>query len=281
MNELWLNVNGLRLHGFSAGAPGSPVMLLHGGGLDSASLSWRLALPALAQQHRVFAFDWPGYGQSDQPAAPHTLDLYVEVLGGLLDALSLPSASLVGLSLGGGAALGFALKTPARVEKLVLVGSYGLQRTAPGGRAAYSFVRLGFLTDWTYAVLRRSRAVTRASLRAIVHDPRAITPELEEEVFRLVQEPTVGRAFQSLQQHEVLPNGVRTVFLDRLAELKMPVLLVHGAHDTLVPLKDAEEAARRLPQGRLEVFPDSAHWPPREEPERFAQTVLAFLAESR
>jgi pimeloyl-ACP methyl ester carboxylesterase len=279
MNDLWLTVAGLRLHGFGAGESGSPVLLLHGGGLDSASLSWRLVLPALAQRHRVYAFDWPGYGQSDSSAVTHMLDLYDEVLGQLLDALALPTVSLVGLSMGGAAALSFALKSPARVAKLVLVGSYGLQRHAPGGYAAYLFVRMSFLTDWTYALLRRSRTLTHLSLRGIVHDPRTITPELEGETFRLVQQPGAGRAFQSFQRHEILPDGLRSVFVERLAELHMPTLIVHGAHETLVPVAEAQDAARRLPNGRLEIFPNSAHWPPREEPERFVQTVLAFLAE--
>ena len=66
VRDLWIDVSRLRIHCLRAGRRGSPpVLLLHGGGLDAAGLSLRNAIPALAEQHRVFAPDWPGFGQSD------------------------------------------------------------------------------------------------------------------------------------------------------------------------------------------------------------------------
>src|SRR5215472_211089 len=124
----------LRVHCLTAGDVGPPVVLLHGGGVDAAGFSWRYAIGALAGSgHRVFAPDWPGYGDSDHPGIEYTIDYYVEVLSQILDALALPQAALAGLSMGGAAALGLALRHPHRVHALILVGAEGLGADVPGG----------------------------------------------------------------------------------------------------------------------------------------------------
>jgi pimeloyl-ACP methyl ester carboxylesterase len=134
----WVDVNGIRVHCLTAGGTGSTVVLLHGGGIDSASFTYGHLIGTLAERHRVFAPDWPGYGHSDKPDVDYATRFYVDFLGRLMDALALERASLVGTSMGGGAALGFALRSPQRVEKLVLVDSYGLGYEVP-------WVRLGSL----------------------------------------------------------------------------------------------------------------------------------------
>jgi hypothetical protein len=127
IQSTWLNVDGLRIHCLAAGESGSAVLLLHGGGLDSAALSWEEVIGPLSEKHRVFAPDLPGYGQSDKTAIQYTVDYYIAFLEHLMDTLHLEQTSLVGLSMGGGIALGVTLRFPARVEKLVLVDSYGIQ----------------------------------------------------------------------------------------------------------------------------------------------------------
>jgi esterase/lipase len=99
ISDQWLTINGLRIHYFTAGEAGSPVVLLHGAGVDSAKLSWELALGPLAQEHRVFAPDLPGYGQSDKPDVTYNTDFYLDFLAHFLDALQLPQVALVGLSM--------------------------------------------------------------------------------------------------------------------------------------------------------------------------------------
>jgi pimeloyl-ACP methyl ester carboxylesterase len=116
----------------------------------------------------VFAPDWPGYGQSDKPDLGYAMGFYVDFLGRLMDALGLKTASLVGISMGGGAALGFALRSPERVEKLILVASYGLGSNVPWGRLGYLLVRAPLLHELTYALLRRSPTMIRLSLYGLV-----------------------------------------------------------------------------------------------------------------
>jgi pimeloyl-ACP methyl ester carboxylesterase len=91
-------------------------------------MSWELLIPELAGKTRVIAPDFPGYGQSDKPETTFDLAFYGEFFPQFMDALSIAKADLVGISMGGGISLGYVLAFPQRVNKLVLVDSYGLQR---------------------------------------------------------------------------------------------------------------------------------------------------------
>ena len=274
---LRVDVNGLRIHCVAAG-DGPPVLLLHGGGLDSGQFTYRYTLGPLAKVQRVYVPDWPGYGHSDKPDVEYTLPFYVDFLGRLVDALGLDRTSLVGLSMGGAAALGFALRAPERVEKLVLVDSYGLGADVPWGRLGYLMVHAPLLNELTYALLRRSRAVIRWTLYGLVYDRQVVTESMVDEVTSLLADPRAGHAWASFQKSEVEWGGLRTDFSNRLGGLSVPTLLVHGARDTAVPLAWARRARERIPHSELEVFPDCGHMPPRERPEECARVVGRFLA---
>jgi pimeloyl-ACP methyl ester carboxylesterase len=277
-SKLWLDAGGLRVHCLVAGEESSPVVLLHGGGIDSARFSYKHAVGPLAHSRRVFAPDWPGYGESESPDVEHTSGFYAGLLGPILDALKLERASLVGISMGGGAALAFSLRSPERVEKLVLVDSYGLGSEIPWGRLGYLLVRAPFVNDLTWALLRRSRRMVRWSLYNAVHDRRVVTDEMVEEARRALARPGAGRAFQSWQKNEVGWKGLRTDFADRLGELRVPTLIVHGEHDRFVPVAWARRAHERIPDSELRVLRDCGHMPPRERPEEFNEVVGRFLA---
>src|SRR5262249_52740667 len=111
--DRWVDVAGLRVHYLESGQ-GPPLVLLHGGAVDAAGFSFHATIPALADRFRVLAPDWPGYGESASPPAPWGLADHVGFVEHFLDATGVARASLVGLSLGGGAALGLALDHPAR-----------------------------------------------------------------------------------------------------------------------------------------------------------------------
>jgi len=272
-----LVINGCDLVYYQAGTVGEPVLLLHGGGTDNAQLSWELTYPALASDHQVFMPDWPGYGGSALPKQPFSIDLLVETIKGLLDRLDIRTASLVGVSMGGAAALGFTLAHPGRVAKLVLVDSYGLQSHAPWHKLSYLMVRTPYLIPLSWELMRRSRKLTRWTLGYILANPDAITSALVEEVYQTMQSETVGRAFYEFQNQEVTWNELRTCYLHRLAEIEQPTLLVHGERDRLVPLSAAREAAEHLPQARLDVLTNCGHWPQRDQPAAFNRLVADFL----
>jgi pimeloyl-ACP methyl ester carboxylesterase len=273
----FIDVSGVRTHYLRGGEVGSPVLLLHGGGTDSASLSWCLLLPELAQIRVAIALDWPGYGQSDRTPRPYTQEYYLDFLGAFLDALQIERLGLAGISMGGGLALGFALRYPERVERLALLDSYGLAERAPYHLLSYLFVRMGWLNRLSWAWVRRSRTLAGYSLHGIFHDPKRITPELVDQVYEEIFHPYPGRAFEAFQRSELLPDKLRTVYMARLDELNMPVLLVHGERDPLVPLEAARRAQERLPNARLEIIPGCGHWPQRERPDLVNPLLVDFF----
>jgi pimeloyl-ACP methyl ester carboxylesterase len=273
----WLEVDGLRVHYLHAGKGNAPVLLLHGGGYDSTSLSYKHAIGPISEQRRVFTPDWPGYGQSDKPKMEYTTEYYVGFLGRLMDALGLEKASLVGISMGGAISLGFSLRSPERVEKLVLVDSHGLGKEVPGGAASYALVRLPLLNKMVWAALKRSRRMVRASLETTLYDTRAVTENLVDEVHQLVKKPGAGRAWRSWQENEIGREGLRTNFVERLPELAVPTLILHGAEDGYVPVSWARRAHALIKDSTLNVFPQCGHWLTLERPEEFNRVVLDFL----
>ena len=278
MEIIETRVKGLKARIFTAGESGSPVVLLHGGGTDSATLSWRLAIPALATRHRVFAPDWPGYGESEVFEGEYTSQAMVDWLDAVLDRLGLENTGLVGISMGGGGALAYTLAHPARVTHLVPVDSYGLARKAPMHLLSYLMVRMPWLIDLTWAWVRKNRSMAAWSLGSIFADKRNITPDLEEEVWQAIQDPIAQRSFSSFQRYELGLYELRTCVMDRLNEIRCPTLIIHGEKDSLVPIAAAREAAQRIPNARLEVIQGAGHWPMRERPQVFNQLLIDFFS---
>ncbi len=278
MNEIQTIVNGLRARIFTAGVSGTPVVLLHGGGTDSALLSWRLAIPALAANHRVFTPDWPGYGASEIFTGQYSTEAMVDWLHAVLSHLGLEKTALVGISMGGGGALAYTLAYPEQVTRLVPVDSYALARKAPMHLISYLTVRMPWLIDLSWAWVRRDRRMAAWALNSIFADRRNITPDLEEEVWQAIQDPTAQHSFSSFQRYEISFSGLRTCLMDRLGEIHCPTLIMHGEKDSLVPLAAAREAAQRIPGARLAVIQGAGHWPMREHPEEFNRVLKEFLS---
>lgn len=181
--DLWFDVNSLGVHCLRAGNRGQPVLLLHGGGLDAAGLSLRKTIPVLAEQHRVFAPDWPGFGLSDAMPLTWRVEECVGFVGEILDALGLRRASLVGVSMGGAFALGFTLGTPERVDRLVLVDSAGLGDEIPGGLLSYFKVRLPLFDEMRWALLVGNRTLARKTLCApLVNRKSVLSEEMLDEI---------------------------------------------------------------------------------------------------
>jgi pimeloyl-ACP methyl ester carboxylesterase len=258
---------------YVAGA-GNPVVLLHGCGLDAATVSYRYLLPELAEDHRVHAIDFPGHGHSGKPATRYTTDFFRQVLRAYLDELDVRSPSLVGISMGGSVALGYALEHD--VDRLVLVDSYGLGGDAAWRPAASVGLRIPLVHQQWWRRLSASPAAVRGHLRGIT----AETPptDLVEDVYAAVQDDAVGRTVRSWQRSEFRASGLFTDYRDRLAGLETETLLVHGRADPLLPASWSERAAERLPAGEARVYERTGHWPPRERPGRFNADVTGFLA---
>jgi pimeloyl-ACP methyl ester carboxylesterase len=252
------------------------IFLQHGGGLDSALLSWELLIPALAQKARVIALDWPGYGQSDKPDVVFDMPFYLKFFPKFMEAMQVKKADLVGVSMGGAISLGTALDHTDKVNKLVLVDSYGLQRKAPFHKLSYLFVRIPGMRALTYWSIK-SRFMVKYSLNMILKRPGSVTEELIEKVYQQLMIPGLTKAFSDFQNADVSWQGLKTNFLNRLPTLQAKTLVIHGEKDTLVPLEASQEAHRLIPDSEIVVLEGCGHWPQRDNPEEFNRVVGKFL----
>ena len=265
-------VDGVRLAYRRAGTEGPPILLLHGAGIDDATVSYGETIPRLADEHRVYALDWPGCGDSED-VANHSTATYASLLGGFLVDRDLTDATVVGRSMGGAAALGTALATPDRIGRLVLAASYGLGGRVPAGSLWYWLAHTPGANALGWSAVGSSEVATRSYLSAIVANVRDLSPGFVEAVRARAAEPGAGSAFTRFQRNEVRPDGsVRTNFADRLGDLTVPTHLVHGRADPIFPVEWSRRARDRIPGATLTEL-DCGHWIPRERPERFEAEV--------
>src|ERR1700716_166334 len=279
-----VTIDGVNLHYFCGGS-GPPLVLVHGLG-SSAAVEFYYNLEPLAAHHRVFAIDLPGFGRSDKPVLEYTIDLFVRAVSDLMACEAIERGAVMGVSMGGRVALGLALDSPEKVERLVLVDALGVG--APRRVLAYSILLTRGLGELTLrGTARALRQMNPAVIRRfwgwyLKRPNRVDTIWTDERILNhgtLLATPEYRAAYlsalRSIAGMRQLRDGV--VVEDRLAELRMPTLLIWGGQDHIFPASHAQAAKERIPNGRLEVFDESGHTPQMEEPERFNRLVLEFL----
>lgn len=265
--------------------PAGTIVLLHGGGIDSAALSWGEMGPALADAgYRVIAPDHPGYGRSPAPPWLSTQERLVAYVGEFIDALELDRYTLGGLSLGGGMTIGHLLRHSGKVSGAVLLDSYGIMPRLSDGplslcRQAFTcaLVRTGELARLSRR-LARNPAALNWSIAALIRDPAARTPHLLAQVHEAVREDAGFDQFAQWQRDQVGWTRLRTDYTDRLPRIGVPTLIVHGARDNAVPVAHARNAARLIPGAQLSVVPDAGHWVQRDRPSAVLAAISDFLA---
>ena len=278
--EHWAQVDGARIHYLMSGTRGSPLVLVHGGATDSATLSWGSSIQTYGQTHRVAAPDLPGFGLSEKPRTNYTLEYYTRFLKNFTQTIGFDRCSLIGLSLGGQISLNFALRFPERVDRLVLVSCAGLGIGIHWTLAALLLVKAPRLHTSLRKIVLSNRKRVKLSLRSIVYEPSVIGDDLLDQIVASTHTPGAGRAWRSYLKNELCWLGFRHNFLPRLCEISAPTLIVHGDSDKLIPVRLAEKAHHLISRSELCVLPRCGHWPPRETPADFNRAVLKFLDRS-
>ena len=256
---------------------GPTVVLLHGGGLDSAQLSWAPLSPHLVPVAEVIAPDLPGYGGSPLGVTPPTVAGYASWLSAFLDAAGVRRCVLGGLSLGGAIALKTAIDDPDRVSGLLVCGPYGVDPHMPGGRLGWLTVHTPGVDALTWWAMRHSRRAVRATLGTVLRRP--ITDELVDQVQTLARTPGAGDAWRVFQRYESRFAGPRTVFGDALDRVGCPAVLLAGERD-IVPPAAVRAAAALIPRGAFVEVAAAGHWLPRDAPEAVAAHLLELIAMS-
>jgi len=278
VEENTVTTAGVRIHYESVGS-GPTVVLLHGGIIDAAHVSWPPVRDRLADDYHVVVPDLMGYGESELADGPYSIPRHAAVMTAVIEHLGLAPVTLAGVSLGGSVGIELALDRPDLVETLIPIDPYGLGAELPNGVFSYLLAEMQVFNKLAIAAFRRSRRLTRAVLGGVVHDLDALPADAVDAVYREVQRPTAGVAFRRFRDAEVTRDGYRTTFTDQFEGLSVPTRLLHGAHDELFPVEWAERAATRIPDAELRVLEDCGHWAPRENPDAVASYVGSAITE--
>lgn len=272
-----LKIDGINITFYESVKSKTPLVLLHGGGLDSAMLSYGSIIADLGKKFHVIALDLPGYGDSDKPDAPYTLEWYQEFLDHLILALNYDRIDLGGLSLGGGIALGYALKNPEKVRNLILIAPYGLTDKIPYPKITSWLIKHSHIYDSIINLILSNKMLLKANLKRILINQEALTEDLLDQVRLTGNDPDNRRAWNAFQLSEIKDSKLRTCYIDELNKLTMPVLLLTGKNDSLVPSKDVERAHTIITQSQLVELDNCGHWLPRDRSSEFIRALENFL----
>ncbi|MEQ0562014.1 alpha/beta fold hydrolase [Amycolatopsis sp. NEAU-NG30] len=253
------------------------IVLLHG--IAGSAETWAPVLARCAAwNRRVLALDLPGHGESEAPRTDYGLGALASVVRDVLAVSGVRHATVVGHSLGGGIALQFAYQFPEMCDRLVLVGSAGLgPEVSPVLRAA---ALPGAPVTLALAVNRVTLAIARAVARLGRRLGGSLKPETRELArhFGSLADPARRRAFLFIARSLIDLRGQRASALDRLylAET-VPILLVWGARDPLIPVTHGRRTAGLLPDSRLTVLENVKHFPHVADPDGFCLLLNEFV----
>ncbi len=259
---------------------GPALLLLHGLGCDSTT--WLPVIPRLARRFTVIAPDLLGHGRSGKPRADYSLGGYANGMRDLLTLLEIDRATVVGHSLGGGVAMQFAYQFPERTERLCLVAPGGLGPEVSWGVRALTLPGAGAVIG---AVSRRPlRPVVSGALRGMARSRLPHTRDLAEvaAIYEHLADPAARAAIRHVVRSVIDWRGQVVTMTDRayLTRL-MPMCVVWGEDDDVIPVDHAASAEAYAPGAEVHVLADAAHFPHRDHPDRFVQILSDFVASTR
>ena len=229
-------------------------------------------IETLSEKFKIIAFDNRGAGRTDISDREYSIKLFADDTAGLMDALGISRANVLGLSMGGMIAQELVLNYPEKVKKLVLCATH-----CGGAKSVQASEEvMGILTADVSALALSAEEVARMTIPLLfTEDFIKNTPGVEELVIeQITKNPISNEAF--MRQMSAIMNFDA---YDRLSQIKTPTLILHGRQDILVPPENGSILEKAIPGSRLVSFENSAHGL-MEETEEVLDTILEFLAES-
>ncbi|RAV13178.1 alpha/beta hydrolase [Mycolicibacterium sp. GF69] len=257
---------------------GPAILLIHG--IGDNSTTWETVQSKLAQRFTVIAPDLLGHGKSDKPRADYSVAAYANGMRDLLTVLDVDRVTVVGHSLGGGVAMQFAYQFPQLVDRLILVGAGGVTKdvnialrfaSLPMGSEALALLRLPFVLPTLQAIGRVAGGMFGST--GLGRDLPQVLRILND-----LPEPTASSAFARTLRAVVDWRGQVVTMLDRCyLTQSVPVQLIWGSCDAVIPVSHARMAHAAMPGSRLEIFDGSGHFPFHDDPDRFVEVVEKFI----
>jgi 3-oxoadipate enol-lactonase len=257
-----IKVNGMKMNYELSGKKDRPVLLLSHS-LGSSLVMWQPQMECLEARYAVLRYDIRGHGRSEVPEGPYTLGLMAEDVRGLLDALRISRVHFVGLSMGGMIGLCLALNYPGRLQSLVLGDTSAI--VSKDG-ALNIQARIDTARDKGMEALVDTRMERWFTPSFIRRNP----PEIELLRKQFLATPVEGyiQCSQALQ-------GLN--YLHRLAEVRIPTLIVVGEEDPATPVADSRMLNEGIPNSKLAIIPAARHFSNVERPEVFNRTLVDFI----
>jgi len=274
-HQKWVTVAGRPVNVIDIGE-GDAIVFIHG--LSGAWVNWLENIPHFARDHRVIAMDLPGFGHSPMPAEKISISGYGRIVDELLDTLGIERAVIVGNSMGGFIAAEVTIQFGTRVDHLVLVSAAGIsiehERNEPVLRVLERLddvliLGTGWMATRSAALAGRRRARRQIMKLVAAHAEDLPAPLIAEQVMGSGK-PGFVPALDALTDYPIR---------DRLGEIACPVLVVWGAKDRLVPVRDAYVFGELIPDARVVVWPDTGHVAMLERPSAFNALVDDFIAQ--
>jgi pimeloyl-ACP methyl ester carboxylesterase len=251
-----------------------PIVFVHG--LGGQWQNFLENIPRAAQERRVIALDLPGFGSTPAPRDKITIPGYGRYVDALCEKLSLGRVDMVGNSMGGFVAAEVAIQFPERIDQLVLISAAGITSANIAQRPILTVGRIATAMV-SYGAARHRQIASRPNSRhmalaLVARYPSRLRADLAYEGFF----KGAGKAGFD----DALRACLAYDFRDRLPEIRQPTLIVWGEKDSIIPVKDAAEFERLIPDSRKVVMKDTGHIPMAERPQTFNDVMMEFLAET-
>lgn len=264
---------GLKINYYEAGQ-GPPIILLHGFG--GCAYSWRFLAPALAENHRVFTIDLKGYGLSDKPEdGKYAVSDQAGMVAAFIRSQDLHDLVIMGHSMGGGVTLMTYLKVredkPARIKRLVLIDSAGYPQKMPWFIWIAKMPVLGSVGGKVIS----PRFAAYMVLRKCYYYKDKITDEQIDTYAYYGSLPGSREAVMQTAK-QIVPDDIDGL-IAQYKTIGVPVLIIWGEEDQVVPLSVGKNFKRDIPDSQLVILPKCGHMPPEEEPGATTRIIKAFL----